>query len=606
MKEVIIYFTKVTGLSYEDFLNIHYGVYQTDEKTKWLVEKLLDFLKTKDISLETIIKNKDYLRSINLSKESRDQGEFYTPEEWAVKGREYLKTMLKEKWGNIFIWDASCGTGNLLRTIDYPNDKLFMSTLLEEDVNIVKKEKEDVEVFQLDFLNNIDIDENNMFFTDLLPSRLKDVLLEDKGLCFFMNPPYKVKHSTSTDVGKVLTDLGMGKCALDIFHHFMYRMLMLKRFHGLKNMYVGVFSPLTFFHSNMVKDLFDEWKKDFVFEGGFCFDAGYFSNTSESVGWVVGFTMWKVKQYDDQERPVILDVLDKDEDGKIIKKGLKHVTNVEVNLQDWVKPKDVLRKELELPVISSYTNFKRNETTFVSKNTLGFLMSSNFVIRAVRRRAIATLPLPDSIEITEDNFWRCVASFSARCIYKNDENPFSNSSYLQAPDVSKAGYQDWLRDALLISLFDYSAIQASYRGINMKGNKIDVLNPFFPISKEVLKEYVNDEKVLQDMEVTVEANQFLLSILKEETPRFSKEALDLYEFCLEMILRSVNTDIRKQLGYKNWLQSWDAGWVQIKETLNDDLYNEYSFRLRKLKDKLTQGVYDFGFIPHYEEANVHV
>ena len=601
IKEVITYFHKVTGLSYDDFINIHYGLKKVDNKVDWLSNQLLINLNNRGITLEKLIKNKDVIRSVELEKKSREEGEFYTPEDWAVKGREYLKMMLGDKWGSIAIWDASCGTGNLLRTVDYPSEKLFMSTLLEEDVNIVKQEKKDCEVFQLDFLNGIDIDENNQFFTSKLPQSLQEILKNDSGLCFYMNPPYKVKSSDSTDLGKILTDLGMGKCALDIFHHFMYRMLLLKRFHGLKDMYVGVFSPLTFFHSNMVKPLYDEWRKDFVFEGGFCFDAGYFSNTSDSVGWVIGFTMWRVKNEGEEDKPITLDTLEKDKYGNIIKSGTKNVSNVEINLHDWVKPKDILRKEIELPVISSYSSFK-GESIYTSKDTLGFLMSSNFVIRSIRRRAIATLPLRDSIEITEENFWRCVSSFGARCIYKTDENPFSNSSYIQAPSIKKKGYEEWLKDTLMIALFGYSAIQASYRGIDVNGEKIDQLNVFFPIEKSVLKQYTTDEMVLKDMEETDERNQFVVSVLKENVTKMSREALDLYEFCIEMILRSVTTDVRKEKGYDNWLQSWDAGWVQIKETLNEDLKNEYYFRLNKLKDKLKHGVYDFDFIPHHMEG----
>ena len=82
------------------------------------------------------------------------------------------------------VWDASCGTGNLL--IEFPKCKhLYLSTLHEEDVQLTKSRFEterpdlDVTVFQLDFLGSSDsvLTKN---FSRQLPSSLQHALQKQR------------------------------------------------------------------------------------------------------------------------------------------------------------------------------------------------------------------------------------------------------------------------------------------------------------------------------------------------------------------------------------------------------------------------------------------
>ena len=250
--------------------------------------------------------------------------------------------MLGDLYGEAYIWDASCGTGNLLKTSEYPRDKVFMSTLLEEDVKMVESVLPGVTSFKCDFVNGIDIDENNLGFSNKLPEKLIEVLRSNKPIVIFMNPPYKVMESTSSDVGRYMGDpcgpLGDAKCALDIFHQFMYRILMIKRFYKLTNVFLGIYGPVTMFHSNMLKPLYNDFKKDFVFVDGMCFAAGDFANTSESVGWIVGYTAWKTKSIDDIDTSVVLDAKTADLDGNVTLLGKRVIKGVDENLHDWTKP----------------------------------------------------------------------------------------------------------------------------------------------------------------------------------------------------------------------------------------------------------------------------
>lgn len=602
LKEVIRYYVETTGNQYEDFiLEIQKtrGKLENDSTySEWLAVKSYELLNKHGITLEDCIENKDIIRSAIKEDESRKNGEFYTPEIWAVEGREYLKRMLGDLWGKAYIWDASAGTGNLLKSIDYPMDKIFMSTLLPEDVEMIKTILPDVEAFQLDFLNEIDWDEYNARFSEKLPPRLLEVLKNNEPIVFYMNPPYKVMEANSTDVGAYMASHGMAKCALDLFHQFIYRIIMIKRFYKLTNLYLGIFGPVTMFHSKMIEPLYEEFKKEFKFVDGMCFDAGDFSNTSESVGWIVGYTTWRTKKEGEEDKSIVLDAKAVDQDNTIKVIGKRLITSIEVNLHNWVEPKDVIRYDKQLPMITNMTNFI-NEMAKVPENAMGFMMSSNFVIRATRRACITSLPTPDAIPITEENFWRCVASYAARRCYASKSNPYNNCQYCSMPDTSIEGYDQWLTDALVVFLFDYNSLQASYRDIEQDGEVWNIANPFFPIDVEIVKQVVTDPTIIEDIEKNPAKNHFILDVLKQVQHKFSPEAMELYTFSLQCILESLQGTKRKEAGYDNWTRAWDASLMQIRSTkgLFPAEYEEkYSYLLSRLKHKLYDGVYKYGFM----------
>lgn len=605
LKEIIRYFVETTDSKYDDFilaLNRIEGK-QESELTypEWLAKKSYELLLTHEITIDDCIENKDIINASINEESSRQEGEFYTPEVWAKDGREYLKNMLGDLYGKAYIWEASCGSGNLLRTAGYPTDKLFMSSLLPEDIEIIKStpEFQGVEAFQLDFLNEMDLDEYNMRFSEQLPPKLRQVLENNEPLVFYMNPPYKVMEATSTDVGAYMNSIGMAKCALDLFHQFMYRIVLLKRMYKLTNVYLGIFGPVTMFHSKMIEDLYNEFKKEFKFVDGMMFDAGDFSNTSESVGWVVGYTAWRSKYPGEEDhKSIVLDAKAVDADGNIVVIGKRLVTSIDENIHEWVAPKDIIRYDIQLPLIRTYNNFVG---TFkkVPNNFLGYIMSSNYVIRATRRASITTLPNPDNMPITEENFWRCVASFAARRAYASKQTPFNNSQYYSKPDTTIEGFEQWVADALVIFLFDNASHQSSYRGIELEGQVMNVSNKFFPISVDIVKQVVTDPVLIKDIEDNPPENQFFLNILEQMQGRYSPEAQELYEFGLQTILESLHGTKRSDFDYALWTNAWDAGIIQIREVkglMTAEQLEKYSYLISKLKHKLLEGVYKYGFM----------
>lgn len=623
-QNIVRFYTENTGQTYDKLLNDMLLYADTSEQeasslpyADWLATQILTTLKKNEVSLEDCVENKDVLRAAMLvsAEESRKEGEFYTPEQWASYCRNMIKEQLEDKglWGKAIIWDASCGTGNLLRSLeDYPPELIFQSTLNEDDIDVVRsvwRERGTPEenMFTLDFLNKLDYDIYNTEFTSQLPERLQHAIRNNEPIIFFMNPPYKIGEASRFDVGAKMVTQGMSKSALDMYHHFIYRMLDLKDIFNHTNMYINLIGPTTLFSSDTVKELYQMLTLDHIFVDGIAFDIGEFSNVRGGTGWLVSFTMWRPKVEGDEDHRVVelttMEVIDEE----ITTAGRRAYSVVESSLHYWVDSPELNRyPQTMLPVATTFKTFSGLGKAW--DGVLGYLMSSPHAIRGTRRTAVTTLPNGDNMPIIEENFFRAVASFSARRCYAMRQNSYDNSQYWSAPNEEVEGYNQWLIDSIPLFIFDNAACQASYRPLEYTTSNGHILkqnigNKLFPLSKEEVLSIVTDEVILKDLEENPTDNSFLLSIIEQYRPYFSAEAEALFSFGCSLIKHSLTGTIRRDNDYECWTNAWDAGLNQLRNVPNvegkpqvvfDD--GAYLKLVSELKNKLHNGVYTFGFM----------
>ena len=94
-------------------------------------------------------------------------------------------------------------------------------------------------------------------------------------------------------------------------------------------------------------------------------------------------------------------------------------------------------------------------------------------------------------------------------------------------------------------------------------------------------------------------NLRFLHILESLLPSVSKEGMELYNFCINKIKESLKGKNRENVGYKDSLVAWDAGFYQIRgmsKLFTPTEEDKYNYLLSKLKDKLDDGIYKYGFI----------
>lgn len=109
-----------------------------------------------------------------------------------------MESTLGANWQkDYYVWDMCCGVGNL-ETKHSNHRHLFMSTLDEEDVNIMKAARICVsaERFQYDYLNDDITDEGEIDYglTGKVPKALRKIIEETKAgkkkILVLINPPY--------------------------------------------------------------------------------------------------------------------------------------------------------------------------------------------------------------------------------------------------------------------------------------------------------------------------------------------------------------------------------------------------------------------------------
>lgn len=602
VQTVIKYYVETTGNEYFTFLsNLDKPCNDICEYDIWLAHKLMGVISKNNISKEELVQNKDILRS-SSSKKGVDEGEFYTPEIWCQEGRKYLKDLLGDQWGKVYIWDASCGTGNLLRTSGYPQDKIFLSTLLEEDVSMVKESYPEATVFQCDFLNGIDYDEENEFFSSRLPKKLQEILHNNEPIVFLMNPPYRQGKTSISDIGEYMVGEGMSNSARDICAHFFYRLIMLKRYYKLTNMTLGLFHPASFLTFKSFFDLIDEMLDEFKFTGGMCFTASDFAGCKCGVSWSVVFTTWMVRDTPHErgtETNILLDAKTA-VDGEVKFLGKRLFGRINEYINKWAKDRSGSPVVYQ-PMVSHIETFSGKSQATLS-NALGWYSGSADNGRHGTRPLLLSCPYSMGQPVTTENFWRVLAMLSVSNIADFD-NPLLHSQYTKAPDTSMEGYEQWIIDSIPLALFGLRSFTFAFRGVKQGRDILNISNNLFPISKEIVQELCTDENILEDMRNNGGDNSFILGVLKEFAPKFSKEAKDLYEFGITSIAESLAGTFRRDANYPRNTISWDACFQQVRsiETYwSDEKDKEYFELVRLLREKLQYGVFTYGF---WEDVN---
>lgn len=606
LEQAMKYYGTVTQKDYIDFFQNLDRAITTPNPTGelWLIKKLVDTLNREEgITIEYLKENKDRIKGCFDTESRHSAGEYFTPEIWCKEGRKYIRKYIPD-FDNYAVWDCACGTGNLMKSSRHPHHNIFMSTLQNEDVEIVKGIYPEATVFQADFLDCLDYDLNNTFYVDSLPDELQDIIRNDKPLVFYINPPYKNGMAKETEVGRYMCNTGLSAPAYDMYYQFMYKIHRLAEMFKLSNTWVCTFGPLQFFTGESAVVVSDLFRHTFSYVDGMCISAQEFSDTSESITWGIGCTLWKGRggyQQDIDQNEALLDMKYKDVDGTI-RTGEKVLYSApREKASNWVKAKDIVAYE-QAPVMTSHIAFKGYDR-FIKKcdrqmrmpvQALGVIMTGNSVLRCANQCAVLSCPTTIQYEfVTKENFWRIVAFFSFRRIV--DITWKNGKMELSAPKTTVEGYNKWLMNALVLFLFEYKALSSAHRDVDWRGSKYTVRNGFFPLHSEEIARYCTDEVILEDMK-KYPSEEFTASQVDMAMPFLEQEALDLLQFCKNVILNSLN--VRKTVDYTASTDCWDANMQQVRSTplWTDQLEEEYGKRINALKDYLRKDVNKYGFI----------
>lgn len=537
-----------------------------------------------------------------LLDERTFKGAYYTPLNVVDKAYDLLEKSLGKNWQkDYYVWDMCCGVGNLEAKHSNPR-RIFMSTLDQEDVNIMKAAKICVaaERFQYDYLND-DITEDGKIdysLTNKIPQNLRNVIQDAKSgkkkLLVLINPPY-AEASNANNIKKAekkknkkgvantrWAEFGMknyGKASNELFTQFVARIAK-----EIPSATLAMFSTLKYVNSPNFALFRNEWQADY--KGGFVVHSKLFEGLNGN--FPIGFLIWKtgiVKTFPSQVQCEILDKNVRPIGSKIFfsAKEIDYLNN-------WIK-RPRANKKIALPLKNSITPITgKAYLDKWSDNAMGYVC---FKGNDFQNASLYTLFLSSvygnghGMYVTEENLWQVAVVFTVRRIishtWLNDRDQF-----LQPNSELRDEFKN---DCLIWMLFNGSNLTASANDLEWNGKKWSIVNHFIPFSEEKVgaSERFESDFMVQYMEgktFSVEAKAVL------------DEGRKIWEAYFK---QSFNHKIREEFK----LNRSDVGWYQIRMALKAQKesgnfvpvkFTAFETAYQNLSEKLRPQVYQYGFL----------
>lgn len=590
----------------------------------------------------------------------RRKGDFYTPKIWVDEAHKYIEEEFGSDWKDRYIvWDCAAGTKNLTRDYEFgeENNNLLSTTLYKHDVDIANDLNCGSMSCEYDFLND-DVEYfeglkalkrigHEITLEDFKDSKLyrngaKNFIkraLEGKPIIFFINPPYATKSNVTligntgsmvnTKVSRLMKSKGVGRCSNQLYAQFIYRILMFKKLFDMTEVSLALFSNCKVQTATAFKELRDECNNNFGIKNAFMFSARHFEGCSDT--WGVIFSIWKEGEpFRGELNCTIKDI---NKSGKVVDLKEKIIYNMDNNITLSEVPKAIADEQRRVEVFPQLTNplnaVKEGGKGYTVVDSLGFICSNSNAVEGNNERCyIMSAPANggSGFPIHRDNFTGCIELFTVKRLISGEHSIWSNAQdEYRVPDrmSNKEDYNQFILDSIIFSLFDMKQYASSLRGITYEGKEWDIINNFFWMSKEDMEELAikyGNKRVLEDIRENGRNDRFLYdfinNIKSSVESKFSGDANLVLELANEIVVKSFKDRERvskmssrelRELGVlrnrqdgKDWhINTWDAGWYQIKRlaqiSCKDEL-NRFNKEHEKLSSRLRPLVYRFGYL----------
>ena len=205
------------------------------------------------------------------------------------------------------------------------------------------------------------------------------------------------------------------------------------------------------------------------------------------------------------------------------------------------------------------------------------------------------------LSVIRENLFKVSSLFTARKTIKPDW--VNQKDVYSSPSESHPLWEQYQYDSLVYSLFNTSSNQSSLRQINYKDKLWDIKNEFFWMSKDDMmslaeSKYFDD--IYRDGKMSDERYVYKLLYKEGIYEKLSPDAKEVLDMASALVVKSF--DMRIALHNEKpelHLNTWDAGWYQIKLVLKqfyqDDL-REFTKKYKEFEDRMRPLVYELGFL----------
>lgn len=544
----------------------------------------------------------------------RRTGTFPTPKIWVDEAHKMISEAFGENWKDEYVvWDPASGTLNLTR--DYKFKELYCSTLEESDLKTAEQMRYNPEAvkFQYDFLNDGIVDGKIDIEGDMkLPEGLKRALIEGKKMIVLMNPPYattanfgsdnKEQSGNDTSINSIMKLNNMGRCSDSLYGQFIFRLFSLNKSY---NLHICFFSPPLIYSGESFINLRKLLVQKYIFRDGFLIDAAHFMDVQS---WGLSFTILNSTKSISKMDTIKLDVLEFS-DFCVRKSGTKLIYNTD-SIQPaskWVRLPIKGLKTSDAPQMKSAINWNQNgkgcRGNLIMESFGFFYSNSNNVDKNENNVGIFTSCFSSGAgcSITINNFNQVSTFFlSRKIIKKNWQN--SKDEYM-APNESHPLWEQFQNDSVVYSLFNTSSNQSSLRQITYKDKLWDIKNEFFWMSKSEMMDLA-EKKFFDDVyrDARKSDERYVYNLLHKEGlyDKLSPDAKEVLDMASELVRKTFG--FRKVLHEEHpeyHLNTWDAGWYQIKLVLKQffpDQLKEFTKKYKEFEDRMRPLVYELGFL----------
>lgn len=576
------------------------------------------FDKVSDIdTIRGILSKVDRLTDESLR---RFQGEFFTPIPFATKALDYIEETIGKNWwesGEYRLWDMAAGTGNLEYNLPSAAWKYcYLSTLLETDVEHLSRLFPDANVFQYNYLND-DIDyiaakvqqeKDNLADKHIFASyqKLPQSLVDDLAnpnikWIVLINPPFATSQTagakgeskagvSATKIRELMHKSKLGEVSRELFSQFLFRIKY--EFKG-KQAHLALFSKIKYINSTNDQKFRDSIF-DFQFVKGFVFSSLNFSGTSRVSQFPVGMLIWNLSYRNPlNQQDIILKIFDthQNEIGeKTILAG-----NRTRYLSKWIVRPTCTTK---FPPFGSAIEIKdknKDRRDRIAEGFLASLMCAGNDFQAQNQTFFLSAPAASAgaLSVTKENFEQAMIVHSARRVphatWLNDRDQF-----LAPKDVVSNLF---VVDCALWTLFSSSNNTAALKNVEYEGVVYQIHNNFFPFAVADVKKWnISDPDIRQSLlsaEDTFMAKWLSKQELSAEANELLRKGKEIYKFYFEHL-----SELRTP---KFKIETWDAGWYQIRMALKDaelasDLLADIKVLHEHLRNKLLPQLKDYGII----------
>jgi hypothetical protein len=530
------------------------------------------------------------------------KGAYYTPLTVVDKAYDKLTETLGNNWQKEYIvWDMCCGVGNLEVKHSNPRN-IFMSTLDQADVDVMKATKTCVAAtrFQYDYLNDDITDDGQIDYTltNKIPESLRKAIAEGKKILVLMNPPY-AEAANSDNISnneKAENKLGVAKTKVaklmdtqgyatrELFVQFLVRIAK-----EIPTATIAMFSTLKYVNAPNFEKFRETWNAKYL--DGFVVHSKAFDGLNGN--FPIGFLIWSTDHVSNKKyliKNITAEILNKNAQPV----GAKDFFNIpnEQLLSNWIKrTKANVVDAIPLKnAISPTTNTKDVRGTKSSDGGIGSMICKG---SDLQNSSTQTALLSSgycsagAFFVNAENLWQAAIVFSVRRLVKptwlNDRDQF-----LQ-PTQSLS--EEFKTDCLLWMLFNGSNLTASANELEWNGKQWSIVNHFIPYTEE---EVNAPERFESDFMVKYLADK----ILSNEAQTVLAEGKKLWQaYFANTDVRSVRDELK--------LNRADVGWYQIRKALqarnsSGDFpvvsFKPFEEKYKSLTEKLQPQVYELGFL----------